>query len=56
LIGVYPASLTRAQLATAVDASAGSSTFENNLGALRSFGVIDYPEQGRVVALSVLFL
>lgn len=33
-----------------------SGGYFNNLGALRTLGVIDYPSPGRVVALPVLFL
>lgn len=33
-----------------------SGGYFNNLGALRTLGVIDYPTPGRVVATSVLFL
>lgn len=33
-----------------------SSGYTNNLGALRSLGLVDYPRPGRVVALPVLFL
>lgn len=37
-------------------ASPTSSAFTNNLGALRSAGMIDYPEQGKAKAASWLFL
>jgi uncharacterized protein len=43
-------------LAEAADQSATSSGYANNLGSLRSLGLIDYPERGRVVARPVLFL
>lgn len=56
LIGVYPASLTKDQVADMAGASPVSSSYANNLGALRSLGLIDYPQPGSVVALPVLFL
>jgi hypothetical protein len=40
----------------AAGASVTSSSFTNNLGSLRSLGLIDYPQPGQVVALPVLFL
>lgn len=55
LIRVYPAGLDRGALADLASASATSSSYANNLGSLRSLGVIDY--RGReVFALPVLFL
>ena len=36
--------------------SSTSSAYANNLGRLRSLGLIDYPDRGHVVALPVLFL
>lgn len=56
LIGTYPAALDRTELAEAVEQSPTSSGFANNLGALRSLGLIDYPDRGQVVACPVLFL
>jgi hypothetical protein len=56
LIRAYPAALDRDELATAAEVSASSSGYANNLGALRSLGLIDYPSPGRVCATSVLFL
>lgn len=55
LIGRYPDALSKAELAELAGASASSSSFTNNLGALRSLGLIDYPEPGFVTALEVLF-
>lgn len=55
LIGVYPRQIARQQLAAAVSASATSSAFGNNLGHLRTLGVIDYPKQGYVAATKLLF-
>ena len=42
------AAMTRADLAEAVGLSPTSSNFSNLLGALRTLGVVDYPEQGSV--------
>lgn len=36
--------------------SATSSSFSNNLSALRSLGLVGYPKQGLIVAESILFL
>ncbi len=55
LIGVYPRDMDRVRLATYTDQSPTSSAYGNNLGALRSLGLIDYPQPGRVVATSLLF-
>jgi hypothetical protein len=56
LIAAYPDDRDRGELATAAEQSPTSSGYTNNLGALRSLGLIDYPTPGRVVALPVLFL
>jgi len=56
LIAVYPQELGKAELAERADQSPTSSGYTNNLGALRSLGLIDYPSSGWVVALPVLFL
>ncbi|MEA2255586.1 MAG: hypothetical protein QOG35_1631 [Solirubrobacteraceae bacterium] len=56
LIAVYPDALARDELAERAAVSAASSGYQNNLGALRSLGLIDYPAQGYVVAQHVLFL
>ncbi|MCC5640648.1 hypothetical protein LC593_33420 [Nostoc sp. CHAB 5844] len=55
LISVYPRSLDRETLASKAGVSSTSSGYTNNLGALRSLGIIDYPNPGRVVATSILF-
>lgn len=52
----YPDAIDKATLADRVEASASSSSFTNNLGALRSLGLLDYPQQGMVAAQPVLFL
>jgi DNA segregation ATPase FtsK/SpoIIIE-like protein len=56
LINAYPESIDKAELATAAGASATSSGYSNNLGSLRSLGLIEYPQPGQVVAQSILFL
>jgi hypothetical protein len=54
LIAAYPAALDRQQLAEQTGQSATSSAYGNNLGALWSLGLIDYPGKGQVVAMPVL--
>ncbi len=51
----YPASLSRSQLAERANQSPTSSGFSNNLGALRSLGLIQYPSRGYVGATSLAF-
>jgi len=55
LIAVYPDRLSKAELAEASGQSASSSSYTNNLGFLRTLGVIDYPEPGSAVATDLLF-
>lgn len=56
LLDVYPDALPREELADRVDVPVTSGGFKNNLGRLRSLGLIDYPSSGMVAALPVLFL
>lgn len=56
LVDVYPEALPKGELAQRVGASPTSSSFSNNLGSLRSLGLIDYPGPGLVAALPILFL
>lgn len=56
LIRVYPKALTKEALAERAEASVTSSSFANNLGAMRSLGLLDYPSGGQVVAADLLFL
>ena len=56
LIRHYPDAVERERLAELAGQSPGSSGYSNNLGALRSLGLIDYASGGRVVARPVLFL
>ena len=55
LIDHYPGAMDRTQLAEAAGQSPTSSGFANNLGALRSLGLVDYPQRGEVVATDLLF-
>jgi uncharacterized protein len=55
LIRVYPRGFARDALADLSSASATSSAYQNNLGSLRSLGVIEY-RGGEVFARPVLFL
>lgn len=56
LIDAAPESMTRAELAQAIDVSKDSSGFANNLGALRTQGLLTYPQAGEVQAAQLLFL
>lgn len=56
LIELYPASIAKDDLAKRIGVSPTSGGYFNNLGALRTLGVIDYPAPGAVAALPVLFL
>lgn len=55
LIDTYPAPMHKSELASKAGVSAASSGFANNLGSLRSLGVLDYPMPGYVAATSLLF-
>jgi hypothetical protein len=55
LIEAYPRAIARDELAAMCEASPSSSSYGNNLGALRTLGVIDYPQRGEVVATKLLF-
>lgn len=56
LVDEHPDALTRDDLADRIGVSARSSGFENNLGALRSLGFIDYPQRGWVAATDAVFI
>lgn len=56
LVNVYPDALPKDELAARAGASASSSGYTNNLGSLRSLGLIDYPSPGYAGATAVLFL
>lgn len=56
LVDAYPDSLPKELLADRAGASATSSGYTNNLGSLRSLGLIDYPSPGYAIATEILFL
>ena len=56
LIGVYPDALAKDALAEVIGVSPTSGGYFNNLGSLRSLGLIAYPRPSEVAALPVLFL
>jgi hypothetical protein len=56
LIAVYPEDIGKPELAEATGQSPTSGGYFNNLGRLRSLGLISYPAPSRVAALPVLFL
>lgn len=56
LIRHFPEPLAKDELALEAGVSNASSGFANNLGALRSTGLLDYPSPGMVSATNVLFL
>jgi Helicase HerA, central domain len=56
LIPVYPKSVNKDDLADAIGVSPTSGGYFNNLGSLRSLGLVDYPQPGTVAAQPVLFL
>ena len=55
LIRNYPEPVEKAQLAEWSGQSPTSSGYQNNLGNLRSLGLVDYPCQGFVAATDLLF-
>lgn len=55
LIQEYPRRMQREKVADMSGQSPTSSGYQNNLSALRSLGLIDYPERGYLVALPILF-
>lgn len=56
LVEQYPDPISREDLAERAGVSAASSGFANNLGALRSLGLLDYPSPRLVVASDLMFL
>lgn len=55
LIKAYPDAVPRDALAEATKQSPTSSGYGNNLGALRSLGIADYPSSDEVIATNLLF-
>lgn len=56
LLNYHPQALSKGELAVYAGVSASSSGFTNNLGSLRSLGLIDYPTPGNVALTDVLFV
>lgn len=56
VIAHYPNEVKKDELAAATGQSPTSGGYFNNLGRLRSLGLIDYPRPGQVIAKPVLFL
>ncbi len=56
LIAMYPSAVSRGELAERAGVASASSGYANNLGALRTLGLIDYPSPGQVAVTEVLFL
>lgn len=56
LIRIYPRAIEKTALAERLDVSPTSGGYFNNLGSLRTLGVIDYPSPGHVAAQPLLFL
>jgi hypothetical protein len=52
----YPTFMGREELAVTIGVSDTSGGFRNNLGALRTAGMIDYPSQGTVKLQSWVML
>jgi Mn-dependent DtxR family transcriptional regulator len=55
LIQCYPQAMEKTELAESAGASPKSSGYTNNLGGLRTLGLIDYPDSGCVAATELLF-
>lgn len=55
LIAAYPNPRPREEVAERAGQSATSSGYANNLSALRTLGLLDYPSKGEVVATELLF-
>lgn len=56
LVNAFPDHLDRTELAGLAETSASSSGYANNLGKLRTLGLLDYPGPGQVVAAPILFV
>jgi Mn-dependent DtxR family transcriptional regulator len=55
VMAIYPQPIAKETLAKRLDVSPESGSYANNLGRLRTLGVIDYPRRGYVRAKDVLF-
>lgn len=56
VLRIYPRAIAKEELAIEAGASPTSSSYGNNLGAMRSLGILDYPQKGMVVATHAMFL
>ena len=56
LITRYPQAIEKGELARLCGVPDTSGGYKNNLGSLRSLGLVDYPQPGLVAAQPVLFL
>lgn len=56
LLNIYPESMTNEELAEASGYKNGSGGFNNPKGRLRTLGLVEYPEPGKIRARSILFL
>lgn len=55
LIGMRNSSVTKNDLAAALNRSAGASGFQNACGRLRTLGLVEYPGPGLIKASDILF-
>jgi Mn-dependent DtxR family transcriptional regulator len=55
LVEWHPTTVAKDELARRIEVSPKSSGYTNNLGALRSLGLLDYPSPGMVSATDLLF-
>ena len=55
VMSTYPQAIAKEDLAKCIAVSPESGSYANNLGRLRTLGVIDYPKRGYVRAKDVLF-
>lgn len=55
LISIYPADMSKDDLAKETQQKETSGGYFNNLGTMRTLGVLDYPSPGRVRATDILF-
>lgn len=54
-VAAYPGAIPKDELADQVGVSRTSGGYFNNLGRLRTYGAIDYPQRGTVRAADILF-
>ena len=55
LVAIYPADMAKEELARETEQKETSGGYFNNLGMMRTLGVLDYPTPGRVRATDILF-